>query len=240
MISSLQKKYSVDTLITAILTNDLNLVKEHFPEQRINVNALDNNGLTPLMHAAASSHSGCLAELLSRPDILVNFTNNDGHTALMFAVVSNKPEIIKLLLRHNADVNVANKDGQTAIILAAALDYADCVAELLLEKNINVNFQDNLLNQTAVMIVPKSDDHKSLKMLLLTLNTDVKVKDLFDKTAQERANSSGELARIHCFNKALPVRPLLPIFAAIADPKKHAAPISKLPKELSRLIARML
>jgi len=71
------------------------------------------------------------------------------HTALMFATLDGRLEIVKLLLGRKADVNHRNKYGDTALIWAATNGYLKVVKELITAK-ANVDVQ-NKLNVTALM-----------------------------------------------------------------------------------------
>jgi ankyrin repeat protein len=60
----------------------------------------------------------------------VNARMSDGKTALMFAAMFDRTEIIELLLEHGADASLQAGDGSTALSLAQAMG-ADIAAARL-------------------------------------------------------------------------------------------------------------
>jgi ankyrin repeat protein len=92
------------------------------------VNARDNFGATPLMHAVWDGHSKLLRFLLQK-GADVNARDNRGKTVLFWAVMRNSPEMVRILLRSGASVH---KQGETGTILqlARAKGYKE-ITELL-------------------------------------------------------------------------------------------------------------
>jgi len=109
-----------DDLFKSIEKKDFEGVKkllEKYP--KLDLNCADKDELSPLQHAC---HSGELqiAKLLIKCGADVNFTcRKDGYTALMFAAISNKQDIVRLLLENNVDSSVENCVNRTASQMAA-------------------------------------------------------------------------------------------------------------------------
>src|SRR4051794_13879906 len=61
----------------------------------------------------------------------VNAPQNDGATALHWAVHESDTEMVNLLLKNGADPKVANRDGSTPLWLASINGKADIVSALL-------------------------------------------------------------------------------------------------------------
>ena len=80
----------------------------------------DRYGMTALMEASRSwptNPEG--AKLLLRNGADVNAKQRDGMTALMWACMEKRLDIVKLLLRNGADLNTAkDRDGKTALMWA--------------------------------------------------------------------------------------------------------------------------
>jgi ankyrin repeat protein len=123
------------------------------------VKAVDNFGMTALMHAAERGHLGVVEFLLEKnPDLdkvdttnvltraaegghldLVRFlvqngadvkaVDNFGMTALMCAAERGHLDVVKLLVQHRADVNAVNKDGKTAWMIASTDEIRTYLAE---------------------------------------------------------------------------------------------------------------
>ncbi len=133
---------------------EVNLLLE---DLEININAANENGMTPLMLGAANGHTEVVRTLLQFSgnnslniddengwtdvmSINVNAINKEGNTALMLASIKGHAKTIDALLEDpNLDVNVRNTDGITALMLAAANGYVAAVRSLANDARIDVN-----------------------------------------------------------------------------------------------------
>lgn len=101
-------------LHTAVMTNNINAVKQHIAA-RTDLNSKDPvGGSTPLITAALFGKTE-IAQLLIDAGAGLNIQNNDGSTALFTAAFFCRTEIVKKLLARNADKSIRNKYGQTAL-----------------------------------------------------------------------------------------------------------------------------
>ena len=108
------------------------------------IDAKTNNGFTPL-HLAAFKNNEDMIGLLRKYEIihavktanltkvksllikfmlaekpdLVNAQDKDGKTPLLWAVINNHMNLIKLLFKYNADINTKDNNGWTALLLSA-------------------------------------------------------------------------------------------------------------------------
>lgn len=86
---------------------------------KFNLNFVDKDELSPLQHACHVGDVDFTSFLLDN-GADVNYTNRkDGYTPLMFAAISSKDEIVKLLLGRGVDVTVQNCVNRTAAQMAA-------------------------------------------------------------------------------------------------------------------------
>nr|MDT0252022.1 ankyrin repeat domain-containing protein [Endozoicomonas sp.] len=109
----------------------------------VNLNKRDFAGWTSLMDAAHRGYRDIVVELLQAdadPDIKVNSKCSDKSTALLFAASRGHLDVIRELLAYGADPDIANKCGTTALFYAE--DDTVEMAELLVEKGININARD--------------------------------------------------------------------------------------------------
>lgn len=87
-----------------------------------NVNAADETGFTPLMSAATakmtSTEQSNAVILLLSSGANINAQDKNGTTALMYAVLDNKPALVKLLLENGANESIKDGEGYTALQLA--------------------------------------------------------------------------------------------------------------------------
>lgn len=103
-----------DTLLEAIKKGRENIVQLILEMPDININFQDNDGLTPLMHAAKQYSTNTIKMLLLNPEINLNAQDKQGMTALMYALEHNCAE--PLLQDPRIDVNIQNNKGQTALM----------------------------------------------------------------------------------------------------------------------------
>uniref|UniRef100_A0A2K6SJW1 Ankyrin repeat and MYND domain containing 2 n=1 Tax=Saimiri boliviensis boliviensis TaxID=39432 RepID=A0A2K6SJW1_SAIBB len=95
--------------------------------KNVRVNCLDENGMTPLMHAAYKGKLD-MCKLLLRHGADVNCHQHEhGYTALMFAALSGNKDITWVMLEAGADTDVVNSVGRTAAQMAAFVGQHDCV-----------------------------------------------------------------------------------------------------------------
>lgn len=190
-------------------------------ELGVNVNAQDNMGKTALMHIFEQfslirtvlkpekfkdieetkyrmSDFSKLTKLLIDYGADVNIRDNNGNTALMYAlcakenigkqsnahislVKSEYSRQIKLLIQAGVDVNVQNYQGQTALMLASDEEET----RILIEAGANVNLKDDL-GKTALMYAEQTK-------LLLDAGADVNAKDDLGFTALMFAQTSEQM-----------------------------------------------
>ncbi|CAL8290136.1 unnamed protein product [Merluccius merluccius] len=93
----------------------------------VRVNCLDENGMTPLMHAAYKGKAD-MCRLLLQHGADVNCNEHEhGYTALMFAGLSGKTDITWMMLDAGAETDLVNSVGRTAAQMAAFVGQHDCV-----------------------------------------------------------------------------------------------------------------
>jgi ankyrin repeat protein len=114
-------------LIETIGKRDIEAVKQHLAAGA-DVNAKDEEGLTPLHLAASWGHKE-VAELLIGKCADVNAKDIDGWTPLHDAAATGHKEITELLIAEGADVNETDGSGETP------LDYAKGETADLLRKH---------------------------------------------------------------------------------------------------------
>ncbi len=110
----------------------------------VDVNAVNNDGLTALWVAARNGHTETVEALIrAGADVnAVNAVNNDGLTALWLAARNGHTKIVEALIKAGVDVNAVNNDGNTALTLAAMNGHTETV-EALIREGANVNAVNN-------------------------------------------------------------------------------------------------
>ena len=95
-------------------------------EEGTDVNAQDQNGMTPL-HYTATNGEVDLAELLISRGADVKIRDDEGNTPLHWAVQNSFTAIARMLLENGADPNMMNDEGKTAPDIAEEMDSADMI-----------------------------------------------------------------------------------------------------------------
>ena len=127
-------RWSAKSIIFAARTGDAGKVESIILEAPSLINARDNDGATPLHHAAERGFTN-VAQLLLAVDADVNAQKRDGVTPLHVASALGRKAIVALLLANRADVTAKDRKGRNAISLARANGHPD-VAELLANPNL--------------------------------------------------------------------------------------------------------
>jgi hypothetical protein len=94
----------------------------------------------------------------------VNETDDEGRTALMFAVTNIHRDTAKRLLEHGADVNAVANDGSTALILAASAGDAKIVRDLLSE-GADPSARFTQTGKTALMVAKEKNFTEIVRLL---------------------------------------------------------------------------
>ncbi len=94
------------------------------------VNAVDLDGMTPLMEASWNGRAE-LARVLLGHGADVNLRNRRGRTALSYAVWSGRSDLVRLLIVRGAAVEVRDQDGWSALMYALNSGQVESAAVLL-------------------------------------------------------------------------------------------------------------
>ncbi len=173
--------------IQNILIKKANLTKDFFS----NINAVDiinttdvnvgvdgRNNIDEALRLQVNIIS--IQQLISSNKIGVDVKDENGNTALIFAVKQRNKVLLQFLLKYNPDVNVKDKDGNTALLIAFNQENEE-IAQVLLQCNPDVNVKDKDGN-TALLIAAKKGN-EAMVQFLLKYNPDVNVKDKDGNTA---------------------------------------------------------
>jgi len=115
-------------------------------KEGIDVNAKDQDGLTPLHYATWEGHLK-IVRLLIENGADINAKNKWGNTPLHYAIKRRHLKIVRLLIENGADINAWNEWGETPLDIAIirclnnqfqTKEYID-IAKLLIENNANAD-----------------------------------------------------------------------------------------------------
>ena len=160
--SSAAKQDARSKAIFAVVRNaDVDALQEMLRDKSL-IHATDNYGATPLMRAALYSSAQSVKLLLDH-DADPNAADDDGMTALMFAVSDLAK--VRLLLDHGAKVETRSKLGRTSLLLASAYAGNADVVSTLLDAGADVNYADSR-GWTSVVLAARTGDSELVRTLL--------------------------------------------------------------------------
>ena len=110
----------------------------------------------------------------------INATDSDGRTALINAVIENKPDFINWLVDNGANINAQDKIGYSVLHFAGQ-NILVGLTKYFLEKGVNPNLQDihgNTALWTAIFNAKLPTDEQGVVKLLLKFGADP---DIFNK-----------------------------------------------------------
>ena len=142
--------------------------------KKANVNALDDNGWTPLYYAIDIDKRQ-VAELLLSHGANVNIRAKDGMSALLYAVAEDSLEIAKLLISSRADVNVRENKNLYAPLHFAAANGNVKLAQLLIDNGARIDAKEKSGLTPLAMAVVLGDS--PMIDLLIARGADINCRD---------------------------------------------------------------
>ena len=152
------------TLHQACYQNQSEVAEALIREGRVDLNAPNDEGDTPLL-MACQNQNVYLVEILLKAGAAPNQKMLDGFSPLHYAALGGNYAIARALLMGGADSNLRNLDGETPLILAAREGYNDMTA-LLIENGADVNLVDNL-QQSALYYATENGFTEIVEQLLM-------------------------------------------------------------------------
>nr|XP_009941759.1 PREDICTED: cortactin-binding protein 2 [Opisthocomus hoazin] len=122
-------------------------------------------GRPTLLHqAAAQGNVTLLSMLLNEEGLDINYSCEDGYSALYSAATNGHTDCVRLLLTAKAQVDAADKNGFTPLCSAVAQGHVKC-AELLIMYQADINHAAER-GQTPLYLACKNGNNDCIKLLL--------------------------------------------------------------------------
>jgi len=166
---------TISPLMWALKYHEINLAKLLI-EKGADVNAKDNKGKTPLMHAIGVD----FVKLLIEKGADVNAKDNNGKTPLMHAIIKNFSEKAIFLIDKGANVNAKDNNGKTPLIHSMSSWYSCSDIHYLIEKGADVNASDSD-GKTPLTYAIDLRDTKRFSWLIVS-GADIYAKDYENRT----------------------------------------------------------
>ena len=174
-----RKEYLSDYMVYDIETID-GLAAEDTPYERISKpDEKDHSGKTLLMKAAQSGDVEKIRQLIYS-NANLNLKDNDGWTALMYAVrYSESFECLEELLQAGADTSVRNNYGSSALILAACYNKNPKILKKLFEK---YKSSDKEVLRAMIFLLSEHNisEEQQLSMLQIFMDESVPLNVLYE------------------------------------------------------------
>ena len=174
---------TVDSLLTAVRTNNLSGVRELL-RRSMEVNTTDPNGTSLLMIAAWEGHA-VMVDFLLAQGARVQRRNNVRETALMYAALKGHLEIVKKLQARGGEIN---HEGWTALHYCAAEGRLE-VCQYLLDQKADIDAASP--NGTTPLMMAARQGHFDVVKLLLWEHADPQRKSESGQTALSMALRGG-------------------------------------------------
>ena len=152
-------------IVNAARGGHLDIVEAFIGTLGVDVEAVDEDGSTPLMRAAWNGHIATVNALAGTHNANVEAVNGGGYTALMFAAYNGHTATVNALAgTYNANGDAADEDGGTALMYAAANGHTATVNALAGTHNANVDAV-NRNGETALILAAQKGHTDTVKAL---------------------------------------------------------------------------
>jgi hypothetical protein len=153
------------------------------------VNVRDEQGWTPLHHAAMRGAASVVLLLLEK-GADVNARASDGATPLHMAAAYSNPNVVDLLISKGADVNAKDNSGRTPLHYAV-MNSSLSTVELLLSRKANPNAADNEGRTPLHYAVER--EAISIVKYLIKKHANINIRDKYGKTPLDIAHEKSNL-----------------------------------------------
>ncbi len=174
-----------ENLTEAIVSHDLNQVKNIIESLKVSIDELGMVSTTPLMEAAQSGDLETVNYLLLK-GANVNFQNDFQATPLSSALERSKnkqltPMIVKILIEKGAHVSFSTTWKESPLMIVCEKWGVDCVKEFI-KTGVDLETQTTS-GKTALMFAVKNKNTDVLDLLINQYHVNLETKDYLGKTA---------------------------------------------------------
>ncbi|MEA9393255.1 ankyrin repeat domain-containing protein [Acerihabitans sp. TG2] len=117
------------------------------------INMCFTEGKTVLMTAIVNKRIDIVKQIVECEESDVNIQDDEGNSALHFAVDLNMDDVVDWLLTRYCNINVVNNNKITALHIAVTINSAVLVKKLIMQPTIAINRQDKAGNTPLILAV---------------------------------------------------------------------------------------
>ncbi|CAN9182088.1 unnamed protein product [Alternaria alternata] len=153
------------------------VVRLLFEQDGIDINAKDEDGVTPLWTAARWGQESVVRLLVEQDGIDINAKDKDGATPLWIAAEYGHESVVRLLVEQDGiDINAKDKDGATPLRIAAEYGHESVMRLLVEQDGIDINAKDKD-GATPLRIAAEYGYEGIMRLLVEQDGIDINAKD---------------------------------------------------------------
>ncbi len=173
--------------ITLLMASSSPFQAEWLISHKVNVEAKDKDGKTPLMWASETGRLGVM-KLILKAGAKINERDKQDRTAIILASSAGKPDIVRELCLIGAEVNTKDRDGKTPLHYAAENGF-DEIVKILLDSGADVNAIDKN-GKTAFDYAVTSPSLQESLQEVINLSTARPKPTLYSKASRQESDRS--------------------------------------------------
>ncbi|KAK1147905.1 hypothetical protein N8T08_000420 [Aspergillus melleus] len=151
-------------LLLWAIENDREEDVEFLIQQGADVNALDDNWMTPLSNAAHKRLSYVAKLLLERDIVDLDHVDTCDRAPISWVAESGDVEIARLLMERNVNLELKDETGMTPLLWTAMWEHEEIVS-MLLDRGVGPNCEDENL-RTALSFAAENGQNSLISLLL--------------------------------------------------------------------------
>ena len=168
-------------LINAIKNDYLDVAKTIMQLDSCDINKQDQNGSTALTLACEKEYHDLVKILLNDKHCNANLMDKRGYTALLISIKKKNPNIFQYLMdSRKCNMNIPDIHGITPLMCGMIFLDLEQVQQII-KQGVDINAQDKLEGQTALMIAISQDKIDLVKLLLSTGKCNLNIQTLTKK-----------------------------------------------------------
>ncbi len=152
------------TLLMIASHNGATQVVQVLLSRGADINATDNEGMTPLHNAVAGYSRSATISYLLKHGARIDSARRDGSTPLMEASRKGRADFVEMLIQKGANINAQDERGETPLIRAAQMGHAS-VVQILLSHGANIASKRKQDGATALSLAESTHVKDIIQLL---------------------------------------------------------------------------